>query len=249
MTSEMELEVLSDGHRLVGGIVVPNEPRGLVLLLHGIPSVNPSEPGDLGYPGLAARFAGSGWAAAWVDMRAVRDSEGFFSIEGWVRDATAGLESARAVPGLEGLPAAIVGSSAGGAVAAEMTRRGAPVEAVALLAAPAHWVSYAGTPEEGVLRIREQAGMALAPEVLADPTSWAAEFEAVSTESAVTEIKVPLLVLHGSADDVVPASHAAMLGDAAPKAEVHILEGAGHQLRKVPEALDLVFAWLDRVMR
>ena len=47
-------------------------------------------------------------------------------------------------------------------------------------------VSFAGEPHEGVRRITEDAGMAVAPEVLEDPTAWAAEFEAVSAS-----LKVP----------------------------------------------------------
>jgi pimeloyl-ACP methyl ester carboxylesterase len=245
---EVELEIQCDGNRLIGGAAVPVEPRALVLLLHGIPSINPPEPGDTGYPGLARTFAGHGYAAAWVDMRAARDSPGFFSIEGWVADATAALQAARRLEGLESVRAAIVGSSAGGAVATVATARGAQVDALALLAAPARWVSFAGHPEAGVRRITREAGMAVAPEVHDDPGAWADEFRVVSTAEAIGDVDVPVLVVHGDADDVVPVAHASDIAAAAPTAEVHIIEGAGHQLRKVPEALDVVLGWLGRVL-
>lgn len=241
---EVALEVLCDGNRLLGGGVVPPEPRGVVLLLHGIPSTTPPEPGDAGYPGLALEFAEQGWISTWVDMRAVRTSEGVFSIEGWVRDATQALARSRELGGASGLPAAIVGSSAGGAVGAEVARRGGAVDALALLAAPAHWVSFAGHPTEGVRRITDEAGMSLAPEVLEDPAAWAAEFEAVSTAAAVPDLTVPVLVVHGTADDVVPVEHAGQISGAARNAELHVLEGAGHQLRRDPRAIALVLDWL-----
>ncbi len=244
----IDLEILSDGNRLIGGASIPDDPRGVVLLLHGIPSVAPSEPGDTGYPGLAGSFAERGWLAGWIDMRAVRDSGGYFSIEGWVRDARAASDALGALEAAHGLPRAIVASSAGGAVATHAIQRGLPADALALLAAPATWVSFAGAPEEGVQRITEGAGMALAPEVHQDPTEWAAEFQTVATASAIGELKIPVLIVHGTSDIVVPVDHASRIHEQAPDAELHILEGAGHQLRRDPDAMDIVFGWLDKVV-
>jgi pimeloyl-ACP methyl ester carboxylesterase len=246
--SETTFEVVSDGNRLDGGIEVPAEPRGAVLLLHGVPSINPPEPGDLGYPGLAERLAGQGFAAAWIDMRAARSSPGYFSIEGWVRDATAAARALGELEELTGLKVAIVGSSAGGAVATVALRRGAPAHALALLAAPAEWVSYAGHPREGLRRITEEAGMAVSPEAESDPAAWAEEFTSVTTRDAIGELDVPILIVHGTDDPVVPVEHAHRIAERAPAAELHIIEGAGHQLRKVPEAMIIVERWLDRVL-
>lgn len=247
-TPRIKLPVLCDGLRLSAGACVPDEHRGLIVLLHGIPSISPPDPDDTGYPGLAERLAGEGWAAAWADMRAVRDSPGFFSIDGWVRDAIATVNAARSIDGLAGVRTALVGSSAGGSVSVEAVRRGAPVDALALLAAPAHWVSFAGDARAGLQRITEQAGMKVSPEVEADPTSWAAEFERMSTEDAIAHVKVPTLILHGSEDDVVPVDHAHRLAAKAPKADLRILPGAGHQLRRVSEAYDALVGWLRQVM-
>lgn len=238
-------EVVSDGLRLDAGIDVPPEPRGLAVLLHGIPSIAPPDPDDLGYPGLAARFADEGWAAAWGDMRAARKSPGHFSIEGWVRDASAIVDAARAAAPVEG-PVVLAGSSAGGAVSAEAVRRGAPVDALVLLAAPAEWLSFADDPAMGVFRIQAGAGMALSPETLEDPAGWAAEFEGVATELSVKDVRVPVLVVHGTADDVVPVDHAPRIASAAPGAQLEIVEGAGHQLRRDERAVSLVLRWLDQ---
>jgi len=242
------VEIVSDGNRLRAGSVIPEEPRGLAVLLHGIPSTAPSAPGDAGYPALAQRFALGGWAALWVDMRGVRASEGFFSIEGWVRDATTALDVARADPELHDLPAVFVGSSAGGAVATVATRRGARVDGLALLAAPASWVSFGSRPDQAVARITGEAGMTLAPEVLQDPDAWAAEFRDVTTVGAIGDLDIPILVLHGTADTVVPIGHAEVIARAAPHAEVQIFEGAEHQLRRDERAVDAVLAWMDRVL-
>lgn len=245
---EKSLAVLCDGLRLRGGAYVPDDPRGVLVLLHGIPSTAPDEPGDEGYPGLARRFAEDGWIAAWASMRGAKESPGYFSIEGWVRDARSIVDAARALDGAAGLPLAIVGSSAGGAVACEVAARGAPVNALVLLAAPAQWVSFAGAPAEGVRRIREEAGMELAPEVLEDPTEWAAEFTSVTAEKAIVSINVPVLVVHGEADEVVPVDHARRIAERSRSAELRIIDGAPHQLRKVDEAIETASEWLGRVL-
>jgi uncharacterized protein len=245
---ERSFELISDGFRLNAGLVVPDRPKGLAVLLHGIPSINPPEPGDTGYPGLAERFAEQGWAALWVDMRAVRGSEGYFSIEGWVRDLRAALEAARADERVADLPTVIVASSAGGAVATNAVRRGADVAALALLATPASWVSFAGDPREGLRRIVEEAGMEVAPEVHTDPQAWADEFTAITTVTAIADVRIPTLIVHGTADSVVPVGHASVLAEAAPNAELHIIEGAEHQLRKEPQVLDIVLGWMERTL-
>ncbi|MEA2460425.1 MAG: uncharacterized protein QOH90_602 [Actinomycetota bacterium] len=240
------LSILCDGRRLSGGAEVPDDPKGLVLLLHGLPSISPPAADDMGYPGLAKTFADAGWIGAWVDMRGVRGSKGDFSIQGWVRDAQAALDAARTIEGAGSLPVAVVGSSAGGAVATELVRRGARVDALVLLAAPAEWISFAGKPEEGLRRVTEDAGLTVAPESIEDPAAWAAEFDEVSTARSISGVTVPTLILHGTADDVVPVDHATRIADRSRHAETRIIEGAGHQLRRDPEAVSFVFDWLER---
>lgn len=243
------LSIVCDGLRLAGGACVPTSARGIVVLLHGIPSASPPDPDDAGYPGLAERFAEAGWAAAWAEMRGVRESQGYFSIEGWVRDARAIVDAARALEGVSGLRLALIGSSAGGAVSVEAVKRGAPVDALALLAAPAAWVSFAEDPPGAVRRITEEAGMPLSEDVLADPSAWAGEFETVVTEESVIDVRVPLLIVHGTADDVVPVDHVNRIADRARNAELQIIDGALHQLRRDDRAIDAVLDWLNRTIR
>ncbi|MEA2516227.1 MAG: uncharacterized protein QOG16_65 [Actinomycetota bacterium] len=242
------LSVICDGVRLAGGICIPDSPKGVVLLLHGIPSVLPPAPDDLGYPGVAERFASEGWAAAWIDMRAVRGSKGYFSIEGWVRDARAAIDAVRLTEGIDGLGFALIGSSAGGAVSCEVVARGGPVDALAMLAAPAVWTGYSKDAKKGAARIQAEAGMALSEEVLSDPAAWFAEFDRVTPEKTIHTIKIPTLIVHGTTDDVVPVEHARRLSQRAPRAELEIIDGAGHQLRRDEGALEVVFNWLDRVL-
>lgn len=243
---ELSLPVVCDGLRLGGGAFVPEHARGLAVLLHGIPSVGPAEPHDEGYPGLARDFATRGWAAAWADMRGCRSSPGYFSIEGWVRDARAIIDAARSLEGVPGLPVAVVGFSAGGVVATEAIRRGAPADALVTLGSPARWTFLADDPREGVRRITDEAGMPLTDDVLSDPTDWAGEFERVTAEGAISSLRIPVLIVHGTADEVVPVHHAERIAARARGADVKLLDGAPHHLRLYPEAVEVVIDWLDR---
>lgn len=235
-----------DGNALNAGAVVPDEPRGVVVVLHGIPSIEPPDPGDTGYPGWAEVLAGDGWLAAWIDMRAVRGSAGYFSLEGWVRDCLGLLTAVNELPQARGKGVALVGSSAGGCVSAEAMRRGGDADALALLAAPAAWISFADGGAAGVTRIMEEAGMAVAPEVVEDPAAWAAEFETITTGAAIAELSVPTLIVHGTADDVVPVEHAHLIAEAAPHAQVEVIQGAGHRLRSDERARRILGSWLER---
>jgi len=41
-------------------------------------------------------------------------------------------------------------------------------------------------------------------------------------------VRVPWLILHGTADDAVPVAEAQALAEAAPEARLLLLDGAGH---------------------
>ncbi len=242
---EIPIQISCDGNVLKGGAFVPDDAERSVVLLHGIPSVAPPDPSDTGYRGFARAFAEQGWVAGWADMRAVRDSEGYFSIEGWVTDVAAIVGAVRDLKPTRFF--ALVGSSAGGAVSTVAVSRGLHVDALALLAAPAAWLSFAADPVAGLTRITQEAGMTVAPDVMEDPSAWAAEFDAVVTRDAIADVRVPVLVVHGDADDVVPVDHAAEITARAEEAELHIIKGAAHQLRRDERALRVLMQWLDRV--
>jgi uncharacterized protein len=244
--TESELQVSVDGLQLAGGLCLADEARAGILLLHGIPSVAPPDPADEGYPGVARQLAAGGFSAAWLNMRAAKGQPGFFSIRGWVRDATAAV-SALKDGDFRRLPLIMAGSSAGGAVAAEVARSEPVIDGLILLAAPAEWVTFAAHPRAGLERITQDAGMAVAPEVHEDPSAWGQEFREVATEESIVGVRSPVLIVHGDQDEVVPPEHAAALYDLAPQAEIHMISGAGHQLRRDPRALQVMLDWLNRL--
>ena len=58
----------------------------------------------------------------------------------------------------------------------------------------------------------------------------------------------PLLVVHGTEDDEVPAAAARALADAATEGpvELRIVPGAGHWLRADPRVVATLVGWLER---
>jgi pimeloyl-ACP methyl ester carboxylesterase len=90
--------------------------------------------------------------------------------------------------------------------------------------------------------------MQLAPEVIDDQVAWALEFEGVTTETSIAGVAVPTLIVHGTADDVVPVDHAARIAARAADAQLEIIPGAGHQLRRDPRAVECVLDWLDKTL-
>ena len=246
MIAERTLAVAVDGLRLNNRAYVPESPAGKVVLLHGLPSVAPPDPEDDGYPGLARRFADAGWAAMWADLRGAKGSAGHFSIEGWARDVSAVASAAGSLPGER---MAIVGSSAGGAASVAAIARGAPADALVLLGAPATWTAFAADAQEAARRITEDAGLSLSAQALEDLDLWAREFDAVTPERLIGSIRVPVLIVHGTHDEVVPVDHAYRLGHRARNAELRVLEGAPHQLRRHSGVFELVVDWLNLTLR
>ena len=56
----------------------------------------------------------------------------------------------------------------------------------------------------------------------------------------------PVLVVHGTDDESVPAFDARVVADAHGSAELRMLSGAGHALRHDPRAVAVLLGWLDR---
>lgn len=243
--------VRSDGLRLPGELTVPDRPRALVLLLHGIPSGRPPEPGDddPGYPGLAARFAAQGYATAWFDMRGVRDADGDYSPFGWERDVHAVLHDLATRSELLGLPRVLVGTSGSGPTALRVTAQREDVAAVAVLAAVATWRDgiFMTDPETVVLHFR-QIGIIRDPNAPGDLDAWWREFDAAAGDVIASIAPRPVLIVHGEADTVVPYHHAELLhSSAAEPKELVRIPGGAHQLRRDPRALAALDVWLRRV--
>ncbi len=247
----------------VGGVLLRGEvilPRSgerwpLVVLCHGIPS-GESVPGDPGYPALAERFAAAGCAAAYFNFRGTGLSEGDFSLGGWVSDLGALLdevEAARgAFRGCDPGRVALLGFSGGGAVSIICAARRGALCGVAAVSSPADFSRL--LPREGmaafIARARE-IGIIRDPAFPASEEGYYREMLAHSPVAVVAEVSpIPLLIVHGDADDMVPVEEAYRLYEAAqePK-ELFIVKGGGHKLRLNEAAMDRAVSWVLERLR
>jgi fermentation-respiration switch protein FrsA (DUF1100 family) len=185
----------------------------------------------------------------WFNLRGCRGAPGEFSMSGWCTDVAGALDALARNRDVDGLPVAIVGSSAGGMAAIDVAARRGDVVMIATLAAPAsfNFEGMATDPRTLVQRLRN-IGIIHDPAYPPDVAAWAADLEAGSAEHAIASVAPrPLLLMHGDADAVVPYHHAERLFTLAgePKELVRIPRGA-HQLRRDPRALEALTDWLDR---
>lgn len=239
----------SDGLRLPGATVVPEQPRAHVLLLHGTPSGRPQDPSDpdRGYPGLAEELAGYGFAASWVDLRGVRQAEGNFSIRGWEADVHAVLDELKTHDAVDSLPVVLVGASASGPTVLRVAAERSDVAAVATLAGVATWMDpgFIAEPETLILEFRS-IGLIRDPNFPANTQLWFREFERDGVQVIGKIAPRPVLIMHGEGDPVVPYHHAELLYQAGGSGKELIrIPGGGHQLRRDPAAITALRVWLD----
>jgi len=237
----------SDDLTLEGHITVPEQPRATLLLCHGIPGGGPPDPEDEGYEGFARAMAAQNYAAMWFNFRGCRGAPGEFSMSGWCADIEGALDAIAKLPNVGDLPRILVGSSAGGSAAINVTAGRLDVAMIATLAAPAS-VAQIGDDKQLLLQRLRNIGIIHDPAYPPDVDAWWADLIAKGGETAIGGIAPrPILLIHGDADGVVSYHHAESLFDKAgePKELVRIPGGA-HQLRRDPRALDALTDWLDR---
>jgi len=236
-----------DGLALQGRAIVPDDPPLLLVLCHGIPGSARRDPSDDGYEGFARAMAAHGYGAFWFDFRGARGAPGEFSVGGWMRDLESALDALDGDAEIGGIPRAVVGSSAGGAVSIAVAARREDVSAVATLAAPASFTFGGLVSDPGrLLQTFRNTGIVHDPAFPPDLEDWWGEFKAYAPEEMIGKIAPrPVLLVHGDSDDVVGYPHAERLFVAAgePKELVRIPGGA-HQLRRDPRAVDALADWL-----
>ncbi|MEY2569209.1 MAG: uncharacterized protein QOE35_3738 [Actinomycetota bacterium] len=246
----MEVVLDAGGVRLRGHVARPPASatgrHGLVLC-HGFPSgprgaANSAET----YPDLADRLAAeAGWVVLSFNFRGTGDSAGDFSIGGWLADLGAAIDHLFAEQQVDAVW--LAGFSTGGALAICAAAEDERVAGVATMAAPAAFDEWADDPDRFLAYARE-VGVIRSPDFPADKAKWSRELRETRAASAAGKIPPrPMLVVHGSEDDVVPVVDARQLAEAADGAvELRVLTGAGHRLRHDPRAIAVLLGWLDR---
>jgi hypothetical protein len=206
--------VTADGLRLHGWwLPAGGAARGSVLHLHGN-AANVSN-----HLPLVAWLPAAGFNVLMLDYRGFGRSAGKPTLDGVVEDAAAALRFLRSRPDVDAKRLIVLGQSLGGATALRLLARDS--DGVRLAVIEAAFASYRGIARDAALR-----SVVLAPLLpLALPSLPARQDDPLTV---LPGIRVPLLIVHGTADEVIPFSHGEQLAAAAPKAEFLRIDGANH---------------------
>jgi putative redox protein len=220
--------------------------HGLVVC-HGFPAGPMSAPVvGQSYPELADRMANdAGWVVLTFNLRGTGESEGEFSLGGWLADLKAAAAHLLSAQGVEGVW--LCGFSAGGALCVCAAGEDERIRGVATFSAPADFSDWGVDPRRFLAQARS-VGVIKSADFPPDIDAWAREFREIRPLSLIGKIAPrPLLIVHGANDELVPMLDARALADAAEGGvELRVLAAAGHQLRHDPRAIAILLGWLDR---
>ncbi|MFH1031035.1 MAG: alpha/beta fold hydrolase [Chloroflexota bacterium] len=240
----------ADGLKLSGCLYLPDGPAPYptVCVCHGIPARIYDPATESGYTVLAERLCQEGLAVLLFNFRGAGKSEGNIDLLGWTRDLKAALNYLYALPEVDRSRLVLLGFSGGAAVSIYVASEDKRVACVASCASPAEFNIFAG-PESLIARFRS-LGLIRDKDFPASVEEWFGNFGKVSPIERVAGIAPrPLLLIHGSNDEVVNVSHAHRLYEKAgePK-QLVIIDGGGHRLREDETAMSVVIDWLKTTL-
>ena len=250
----MDTAIASDGLRLCGYLARPPATSGGPgLVRHGLVVCHgfPTGPGGAAtaartYPHLADRVAAdAGWVVLTFNFRGTGESEGNFSLGGWVADLRAAVDHLLDVAGVDGVW--LAGFSTGGSLALCAAGEDERVGGVAAFSAPADFDGWASDPKRFLEHART-IGVVRDQRFPPDMPAWSRELHDIRPMALIGKVPPrPVLLVHGGNDDVVSVMDARALADAAEgQVELRVLSGAGSRLRHDPRAIAVLLGWLDR---
>lgn len=137
-----------------------------------------------------------------------------------------------------------MGFSGGAAVSTHVASRDQRVKGVVLCACPAqfHPASDKAIWQSSLEHFRNIG-------IVKDGVSmdeWVGGFQEIRPDRWISGISPrPVLIMHGTADEVVPVQHAEILHrNAGEPRQLMVLDGAGHRLRREEKAMDMAIKWL-----
>lgn len=222
----------------------PPDPRGTVVALHGFYAQS------LQLLPQALHFAEAGYRVVLPDLRAHGQSGGrYVTFGAREREDLAAVIDELDRRNLLVRPLVLYGTSLGGSVALQASASGVAPDRVVTLAAPAE------SREVIAGRGREMLPGLLRPFVTGERIAGAIEraeeiagfsFDETAAEGAAPGVRVPVLLVHGREDELVPFDHAERLHAALPCSTLRPVERHGHaSLLMDPAATaDLVSGWL-----
>jgi len=242
---------VSDGLKIRGEVYSPADRRRrypALVICHGIPA-KVKAPDDRGYPLLAERFRQEGFFVLIFNFRGAGLSQGNFDILGWARDLDRGLNYLALHPEVDQKRIFLMGFSGGAAVSIYVAARRKEIAGLVACASPAEFRDLStGKGLEDFLVHARDVGIIKDVNFPASIEEWKDGFRAVRPLDWVGRIPPrPLLIIHGTEDAVVDASHARNLyAEVWGKADLFLIEGAEHRLRIDERAMKKALEWLRK---
>lgn len=248
--SRFEISLRSDGYLLKGEHRKPPQPKALLVLVHGIPMSRP-DPSDGGYPELCAKLNGRGIATVFLNLRGTGESEGNFSMASWYRDVLGLMDYV--LKGMERKSESLflAGFSAGAAIALRFASEQRDISGVISFACPARFTEIFGRDEVfAFIELAREIGIIKDIQFPPDPFAFFEELNGFNVEDYVSRITpVPLLIVHGANDELVPVDHARRIFHSAGEPRfLRIVEGGTHHLRRDPRSVEIIDEWIDDVI-
>jgi alpha-beta hydrolase superfamily lysophospholipase len=245
-----DLSILQvDGISIVGQLFLPDlgAKYPLVCLCHGVPSGDPPDPDDGGYPELAEKLCRSGLAVYWFNFRGTGESGGNLDLAGWTRDLQAVLDYLWGQDNFDKSRLSLLGFSAGAAIAIYVASMDARVSRLVACSCPAEiTAANQNNNWQSVIDHFRIIGAIRDEGFPPSLEEWVTNCQRVHPINHIFRISPrPLLLIHGSQDALVPLENAQQLYEKAgvPKRLI-IIDGAGHRLRRDKRVIDTIVKWL-----
>jgi fermentation-respiration switch protein FrsA (DUF1100 family) len=242
----------SDGLNIQGEIYIPSRPTASfpgLILCHGIPG-KIKDPADRGYPLLAERFCQEGFGVLIFNFRGAGLSEGNFDILGWSRDLDGGLDCFLRRPEIDPTRVFLMGFSGGAAVSIYLAAQRKEIAALVSCASPAEFRDLiTGKGLVDFLVHSREVGIIKDAHFPPSLEGWKDGFRTVKPLDWAKQIPPrPLLIIHGTDDEVINISQAKNLYDKVQgEAELFLIQGAGHRLRADERAMQKAMEWLSKI--
>ena len=237
-----------EGIKIAGQLYLP-EGKGLfpaVCVCHGIPAHLP-DPSDRGYPLLAERICRQGFAVFIFNFRGTGASGGNLDILGWTRDLRAVIDYLCALLEVDRSHLSLLGFSGGAAVSVYVASQDERIASMVTCSCPAEFGRFPDFGESSSIVDRFRSIGAIRDDDFPHSVEeWLDGFRLVSPIKYIGGIAPrPLLLVHGSQDELVELSHVYRLYESAgePK-QMIIVDGAEHRLRQNDRAMAIVIDWL-----
>ncbi len=216
-----------------------------LIIVHGLPRAMGMGRQAAGLlPELAEHLATeSGWMVATGTLSGVGGSTGTFCASQWIADLRQILD--RVDQGDRRI--SLAGFGFGGALALRLAADDERIRGVATFATPAHLEPWCGGAED-FRRAVQIAGVVGDEKDLLPAEALRDDVLAIDPLASIARVAPRrLMVGHGTEDIEIPSSDARDLVAAADgRAELRLIQGAGHQLRADPRMVATLLGWLDR---